>query len=240
MHTLLLRLAGPLQSWGTQSRFSVRDGGLEPSKSGVVGLLCAALGRARSEPVDDLAALRMGVRVDREGRPSVDFQTAQGIARADGSGGGSALSNRHYLADAQFLVGLEGDDLALLRQVHAALDAPRWQLCLGRKGYVPGAPVWLPDGLKPDTALEAALAAYPWPVPPFPVLPESRRPERLRLVVEVPAERSGDVRRDQPVGAAYGTRVFTLRSVETRFLDELPVRPEESNDVPLTSAAESA
>ena len=34
MSTLLMRLAGPMQSWGTQSRFTVRDTGREPSKSG--------------------------------------------------------------------------------------------------------------------------------------------------------------------------------------------------------------
>ena len=55
MPTLLMRLAGPMQSWGTGSRFDERDTQLEPSKSGVVGLLCAALGRDRAEPVDDLA-----------------------------------------------------------------------------------------------------------------------------------------------------------------------------------------
>ena len=49
MSTLLLRLAGPMQSWGTQSRFTIRDSGLEPSKSGVIGLLCAALGKPRTE-----------------------------------------------------------------------------------------------------------------------------------------------------------------------------------------------
>ena len=47
MSTLLLALEGPLQSWGTSSRFSERGSGLEPSKSGVIGLLCAALGRRR-------------------------------------------------------------------------------------------------------------------------------------------------------------------------------------------------
>ncbi len=46
MSTLLLRLAGPMQSWGTQSRFTERDTGREPSKSGVVGLLAAAVGLA--------------------------------------------------------------------------------------------------------------------------------------------------------------------------------------------------
>ena len=45
MMTLLLRLAGPMQSWGTASKFRERDTGREPSKSGVVGLLAAALGR---------------------------------------------------------------------------------------------------------------------------------------------------------------------------------------------------
>src|SRR5262245_45694114 len=88
MGTLLLRLAGPMQSWGTDSRFSVRDTGLEPSKSGVIGLLCAALGKPRVEQPGDgqptlakLSALRMGVRVDREGVMRRDFHTAGGSRR---------------------------------------------------------------------------------------------------------------------------------------------------------------
>src|SRR5947209_1111485 len=113
MSTLLLRLAGPLQSWGTQSRFSIRDAGLEPSKSGVIGLLCAALGRARDAPLDDLALLRMGVRVDREGKVLVDYQTAGGVHRRGETYGVSkanqgnpetVTSHRYYLADADFLV----------------------------------------------------------------------------------------------------------------------------------------
>ena len=49
MSILLLRLAGPMQSWGTQSRFLVRDTGMEPSKSGVIGLLSPLWGgRGRS------------------------------------------------------------------------------------------------------------------------------------------------------------------------------------------------
>ena len=39
MSTLLLRLAGPLQSWGTDSKFEVRRTENEPSKSGVIGLV---------------------------------------------------------------------------------------------------------------------------------------------------------------------------------------------------------
>ena len=52
MATLLLRLQGPMQSWGTTSRFDERDTQLEPSKSGVLGLVCAALGRDRTRAAD--------------------------------------------------------------------------------------------------------------------------------------------------------------------------------------------
>ena len=72
MSVLLLRPVGPMQSWGVQSRFTVRDTGLEPSKSGTVGLLCAALGRCRHEPIADLAAWTRGVRADQEGSAGDD------------------------------------------------------------------------------------------------------------------------------------------------------------------------
>ena len=47
MATLLLRLAAPLQAWGADSKFETRKTGREPTKSGVVGLLAAALGLRR-------------------------------------------------------------------------------------------------------------------------------------------------------------------------------------------------
>src|SRR5271163_4872663 len=94
MSVLLLRLAGPMQSWGTRSRFSNRDTGLEPSKSGVVGLLCAALGWSRDTETFTITGTRytleqlarqlvMAVRVDREGRLMRDYHTAQDVRRAD-------------------------------------------------------------------------------------------------------------------------------------------------------------
>src|SRR5690606_24078490 len=107
--TLRMRFTGPMQSWGTRSRFDIRDSEIAPSKSGVVGLVAAALGRARTESVVDLAALRMGVRLDREGVPMRDYHTAQNVIKADGSGlQETALSQRHFIADATYLIGLEG------------------------------------------------------------------------------------------------------------------------------------
>lgn len=80
MATLLLRFAAPLQSWGIDSKFDTRKTGREPSKSGVVGLLAAALGYRRDEAdkLNTLNALRFGVRTDREGKLLCDFQMVHG------------------------------------------------------------------------------------------------------------------------------------------------------------------
>lgn len=227
--TLLLRLVGPMQSWGTQSRFRDRDTMREPSKSGVIGLLCAALGRPREAPVDDLCALRMGVRVDRPGVVRVDYQTAggthrqgeqYGVARAENSGTETAISRRAFLADASFLVGLEAntsEQVTLLRQVNDALAAPVWPLFLGRKSYVPSEPIRLPDappegpGLREST-LEDALRDYP-------VLAHSRDNRGLRLILECDAKHSAaEKRNDWPLSFESANRRFAIRYVVVSFL----------------------
>ena len=77
MTVLLLRLAGPLQSWGVKSRFTVRATELAPTKSGIIGMLAAAVGRRRTDPIEDLLSLRFGVRKDQPGRVIRDFHTAR-------------------------------------------------------------------------------------------------------------------------------------------------------------------
>jgi CRISPR system Cascade subunit CasD len=229
-----MRLCGPMQAWGTQSRFTMRDTGLEPSKSGVIGLICAAFGRSRSEPVDDLAALRMGVRVDREGLMKREYQTALNVVKADGSGKGTVTSNRYYLADADFLVGLEARDIAggeLLRRVNAKLRKPRWQLFLGRKACPTCTPVYLPheEGIVENRTLLETLIAYPWPRAGAPLPPERKRPDRLRFVMETTYGAGPETQYDQPEGAAFSTRRFIPRSVKTIFRDlghEIPIRKE--------------
>lgn len=212
MPTLLLQLAGPMQSWGTTSRFDERDSQLEPSKSGVLGLICAALGRDRAEPVDDLAQLKMGVRVDREGLLMRDYQTATGVMTAAGKVDmdRTVISPRYYLSDAAFLVGLEGTDRGFLEQIHAALREPVWPLALGRKSFPPGVPVWLDDGLR-DNALRVALLSYPR-------IAQSRQEHRnspLRLVLE--HESAGAVRLDQPV-APFAQRRFGPRYIASEVV----------------------
>jgi CRISPR system Cascade subunit CasD len=224
MATLLLRLAGPMQSWGTRSRFDDRDTERFPSKSGVIGLLCAALGRPRSAPVDDLAALRMGVRADRPGVLSTDFHTAMRVAKASGASPATVVSRRHYLADAAFLVGLEGDPSAL-GALADALQHPVWPLCLGRKSFPPGAPLLVPDGLRP-VELESALKEYPW----LESVPAQRRrpPETLPVQWECGPGEDGEPRQDVPV--SFADRLFSVRRVRH---DRVPCPPAlEDNDVP--------
>jgi len=217
MSSLLLRIAGPMQSWGIQSRFSERDTGREPSKSGIIGLICAAMGVSREddETVGKLGRLRMGVRVDKEGRLMRDFHTAgggkwpgvkkYGVIKADGSAPATVVSDRYYLADAVFLVALDGPR-NLLEKIERALHEPVWPLFLGRKAFTPSEPLWLEDGLT-EKAFDENLHSYRW-------LSVSENVGSLRLVLECPARGERECM-DQPVSFAPGRRRYTVRHVKT-------------------------
>ncbi|MGW8884284.1 type I-E CRISPR-associated protein Cas5/CasD [Streptomyces sp. NPDC055749] len=153
-HGLLLRLAGPLQSWGTHSKYLRRDTARFPTRSGVVGMLAAGLGRKREAPLDDLTALSMTVRVDRPGVVLSDFHTVGGGLPADetvitvdgerrNKGKSTLVSKRQYLADAAFTLALTSDDEGLLHSCAAALRDPHWPLFLGRRSCPPEGPVLL-------------------------------------------------------------------------------------------------
>lgn len=236
--SLLLRLAGPMQSWGVQSRFGHRDTARQPSKSGILGLLCAALGRPRDAPLDDLVSLEMAVRVEREGRLLRDFHTAgggdlpphfrrthglsdrqeYGVSRANRNPPQPDISNRYYLADADFLVAL-GGPRPLLEALAAALAAPRWPLFLGRKAFLPGEPILPPEPLRDGTPL-STLRAEPW----IRRHPRDHPPERLRLVLESTEADGGIPVRDVPLSFVSNRRSFALRHIRQEFLHPVPVR----------------
>jgi CRISPR system Cascade subunit CasD len=212
-----------MQSWGTQSRFTNRDTEMEPTKSGVIGLLCAALGRPRNASISDLSELKMGVRVDREGVLKKDYHTAQNVAKA---GGGKPKecepSERFYLADACFLVALEGKSI-LLEKIDAALEKPVWQVYLGRKSFVPGLPVRLKDGFRPEeTGLKEALSHYPYLAG---IVGSDNAPECLRLELEVFYGQGFRVKNDQPLSFEINNRHYNLRHLITDWV-ELKSLPE--------------
>lgn len=220
MPTLLLRLVGPMQSWGTTSRFDQRDTGKEPSKSGVLGLLAAAMGIDRENWTDlePLTHLSMGVRHDRPGVPKRDYQTAgcaesDTVIKADGTQSkDGVVSQRFYLADAAFLVGLACEERYLLERIHAALRNPVWPLALGRKSYVPSEPIWVENGVQ-DVPLRDALARWPW-------IATSRKWEQLpeNLLVSFESEDgSGVFKMDQPL-SSFAERRFGVRFVRSEWI----------------------
>jgi CRISPR system Cascade subunit CasD len=209
MPVLLLRCVAPMQSWGTRSRFDERDTDLEPSKSGVIGLLCAALGvpRENTERTLELAALRLGVRVDAPGILRTDYQTAQmrpGHPKTD-----TVQTWRQYLSDAAFLVALEGKDRNLLERTNVALRNPFYPISMGRKSYPPGLPVWLENAII-DESLEQALRIYPNITD---LEPNSEVEKGQRFVIETHTK-TGSLRFDQPI-SSFAERRFGTRHVIT-------------------------
>ncbi|MFF2508679.1 type I-E CRISPR-associated protein Cas5/CasD [Streptomyces sp. NPDC058067] len=156
---LLLHLSGPLQSWGERSRFNERDTATGPTRSGLIGLFAAALGRRRDEPLSDLRALHFTVRFDRPGTRLRDFHTVGGgmprhltVATAEGkrrSGEtGTLVSDRYYLQDASFTVAVTSDSPDLLQRCAHAIRYPKWPLYLGRRSCPPSGPVLLANVAK--------------------------------------------------------------------------------------------
>ena len=161
---LLLWFEGPLQSWGYDSKFGVRETLPFPTKSGVIGLICCALGE--KVPQDDflkeLASSTMEVKAYKN---KFNDKTEQGLSlimrdfqtigtnyderdpfenlmipkKSDGTkpvGSGAVLTYRYAIQNGKFAVFLEYEkDLA--QAVYKALQKPNWDLYLGRKSYIP-------------------------------------------------------------------------------------------------------
>jgi CRISPR system Cascade subunit CasD len=231
---LFLRLEGPMQSWGFGSSFGMRGSAPVPTKSGVLGLVCCAMGICREDaPVAlrDLRRLRMGVRVDRQGNRALDYQTVGarvgnmaaggGIKKTEGTGEVEAVQSwRWFLQDASFLVALCGD-VEILQRVDAALRHPVWPVYLGRKAFVPSRPVF--DGLSAATSLDAALASRPWHR-----RGEEPVPEELDAFIEceagdAPLPSDAELWQDDPV--TFRPPVHEARAVCRRTIRPLEILP---------------
>ncbi|MFI7125842.1 type I-E CRISPR-associated protein Cas5/CasD [Nonomuraea sp. NPDC050153] len=208
MSVLLLQLAGPLQSWGSTSRFSRRSTEAAPTKSGVVGLLASALGRERTEDLSDLAAMRFGVRVDQPGTLLRDFHTAHHFT----TGEAAPVSERFYLADAVFVAGVEGDG-ALIDELRQALQTPVFLPYLGRRSCPPSRPVYL--GVREEPSLLEALNQERWHAARW-YQRRRRNEHQVELEILIEAEIGDgpvDNLRDQPVSFNPLHRQYRLRGV---------------------------
>ncbi|MEU3657691.1 type I-E CRISPR-associated protein Cas5/CasD [Streptomyces sp. NPDC032161] len=149
MSGLLIRLAGPMQSWGERSTFSSqRDTAPFPTRSALIGMFAAAEGIGRGDAgLEKYRELRIAVRVDRPGVPLIDYHTVGGgfpknrTAATSGGGnkGAAVVTNRHYLADAVFVVAVSASDKTV-KHLANALKQPYWAPYLGRRSCPPDEP----------------------------------------------------------------------------------------------------
>lgn len=160
MRTILLKLAGPLQSWGTDSSFETRMTDFYPSKSAAIGMIAASLGycREQDEDIRRLNELDFAVRIDQQGNLLRDYHIAQKY-KPKGDFDRTYVTNRYYLEDAVFLVAIGHQDKAYLSMILEALKNPYFQPYLGRRSL----PL-LADFLLDTSDLEPleALEQTPW------------------------------------------------------------------------------
>ncbi|MET9111940.1 type I-E CRISPR-associated protein Cas5/CasD [Streptomyces zhihengii] len=174
MTGFLLQVGGPLQAWGEHSSFTDRDTLSHPTRSGLLGMMAAALGITRHDATlsggkagapasfDELSRLRFTVRHDRPGSRLRDFHTVGGGLPANRTaptakggrrppGAGTIVTERHYVTDAVFTVAVTApgapNGSRLLGTCAHALEAPRWPLHLGRRSCPPGAVLVVATGL---------------------------------------------------------------------------------------------
>jgi CRISPR system Cascade subunit CasD len=169
---LALRLEGPIQSWGFDSQYNRRNTGLFPTKSGIAGMCCAALGLPRGGDKEQsfltsfgtvrmmaIAIPRSGKNNDLQVRRMQDYHTVQNTRRANGTiNNDCVLTHRQYLTDAAFGVLLEGNP-ALLHEIANALGDPKWGIWLGRKSCIPSTPVLAGIKETRDAALELLIGS---------------------------------------------------------------------------------
>jgi CRISPR system Cascade subunit CasD len=232
---LVLRLAAPVQSWSVRPEFNYRRTHGRPTKSGVLGLLAAAEGRARGQDITDLLQLAMAVRVDQPGRLLRDYHTlsdhrggplastqvnAKGVQKATSPAKSTHITERYYLEDAAFVVALQGP-AQVIGALSEAVRAPAFPLALGRRSCPPTQPILLPF---PEQAahsdLEAVLRTVPWQAGKHNRDEQRRRadPGTVRLPATIEDLAGDHVEHDVPSTFALGLRTHGQRRVRHTWL----------------------
>lgn len=237
---LLLKISPPLQSWGVASKFyQTRSTSRAPSKSGVIGMICAAFGWPRTHDLSRLRAVRMGVRIDEPGRLEMDYHTAASHPERDGGAKGlstTKVTKRWYLTDAAFVVGLESGDEAFLGEIRDALMRPRWCLYAGRKSCPVNHDLVM--GIV-DSTLEEALA--PGNTPLIVLTDGARKPSANARRVEALIESNDGYDlitvEDEPLSFDPSNRRFASRTVKRTWYERgETARPSMSTWVEETSS----
>lgn len=220
MSVLLLRLSGPLQSWGSSSRFNRRTTEKEPTKSGVIGLLASAQGRSRTDSIADLLELSFAVRADQPGSVVSDLQTEHSTPyqQRQGINLKMPLSHRYYISDAKFVVALGSKNTQFLEALASALHNPKWPLYLGRRSCPPDYPVLL--RMRDDIdSVRTALEEEPWQAAAWYKTGHRGADEFLSAAADAEDSESGSFQMDAPLTfhpehRQYGTRAVHRWSIK--------------------------
>ncbi|WP_288889444.1 type I-E CRISPR-associated protein Cas5/CasD [uncultured Megasphaera sp.] len=158
MKTILLKLAGPLQSWGTNSHFEYRRTDNYPSKSAIIGMILAAMGIRRGVDenlIIELNKFDFALRIDQEGDILEDYHIVQNRLKE----ASFYVTKRYYLEDAVFLAALGSENGAVIAEIEHALKYPHFQPFMGRRSCPVPADFFL--GVFEEGVIEI-LKTYPW------------------------------------------------------------------------------
>lgn len=137
---ITLTLSAPLASYGVGPRVQHRVTATAPTRSAVLGMIRCALGIPRFEPCPAIDAVTVTVTQASYVDTVRDFQTVRDAVDYNGAPGRNVITTRHSLTEFSATVTIDGPS-ETLEHIAAALQAPRWQLYLGRRCHVPDRPI---------------------------------------------------------------------------------------------------
>jgi len=224
-HHLSFILDSPMQAWGASSRFTRRDTLPHPTKSGLLGMIAAAMGidkfganeAEQLLPLQELLLNTYAIPKLNRWKKALpvgrlqDFHTIGGgyskedilhvPKRASGTHNlNTVITRRDYLTDARFLVVLSGPETTL-KKITTALQNPVWGTWFGRKCCIPALPIRPHLHIDLETAAQKAMQ---W---------AEIEPEALTCYDRYLEESSPEsfLQLDQPI--AYAARTYQSRPV---------------------------
>lgn len=138
MKTILLKLKGPMQSWGTSSHFETRNTDYYPSKSAVIGIIAACFGYRRDQGQDQEKAIKalneldFALRIDQPGMLLRDYHIAKKYQET-GEVEQQYVTKRYYMEDAVFVVAISHADDERMEKIYEALKHPYFSPFMGRR-----------------------------------------------------------------------------------------------------------
>ena len=217
---LALYLDAPLQSWGYQSRFDRRTTLAYPTRSGVLGMICAAMGidRQDDQKLTAFNDVKMEVLIFKAQGRLTDFHTVGGgwdkklnpqcVVKKASNGignkhtGTTVVTRREYIQNGRFGILMKGNK-ELLQSIKEALVNPRWGIWLGRKSCIPAHPIFQGLFATRDQVVERLVCVVQQFVPDAVVLGTVKESESF--------EDGSDSLMDIPI--SFASREFAPRRV---------------------------